>query len=66
MRNLKQVEKKRGTLHQKAVEEGQIAGEVIYSLNGEWIGSVPLLYEESVMRVNYLYALKKIMKGYLL
>lgn len=48
------------------VEEGQIAGEVIYSLNGEWIGSVPLLYEESVMRANYLYALKKIMKGYLL
>ena len=48
------------------VEEGQIAGEVIYSLNGEWIGSVPLLYEETVMRANYLYALKKIMEGYLL
>ena len=48
------------------VEEGQIAGEVVYSLNGEWIGSVPLLYEETVKRANYLYALKKIMEGYLL
>ncbi len=48
------------------IEEGQVAGEVVYSLNGEWIGSVPLLYGESVPGVNYLHALKKILGAYIL
>ena len=48
------------------IEEGQVAGEVVYSLSGEWIGSVPLLYAESVIRVNYIYVLKMILSEYLL
>lgn len=48
------------------VEEGQVAGEVVYFLNGEWIGSVPLVYEETVEEANYLHYLKKLLDGYLL
>ena len=48
------------------VKEGQVAGEVVYSLNGEWIGSVPLVYGEDVERANYLHVLKKVLLGYLL
>ena len=48
------------------VEAGQVAGEVVYSLDGEWIGSVPLVYCESVPGANYLHSLKKIISGYLL
>ena len=48
------------------VEEGQVAGEVVYSLGGEWIGSVPLVYEKAVPRANYLHCLKKILAEYLL
>lgn len=48
------------------VEEGQVAGEVVYSLNGEWIGSVPLVYEETVEEANYFHYLKKLLDGYLL
>ena len=48
------------------IEEGQVAGEVVYSLNGEWIGSVPLVYEESVDEANYLHYLKKMIDSYLL
>ena len=48
------------------VEEGQVAGEIVYSLNGEWIGSVPLLYDMSVNEANYLHYLKMIIRRYLL
>ena len=48
------------------VAAGQTAGEVVYSLNGEWIGSVPLLYEESVDEANYLHYLNKLLDSYLL
>lgn len=48
------------------VEEGQVAGEVVYSLNGEWIGSVPIVYEETVDEANYLHYLKQLIDGYLL
>ena len=48
------------------VEAGQVAGEVVYSLDGEWIGSVPLVYCESVPGANYFHSLKKIIGGYLL
>ena len=48
------------------IENGQIAGEVVYSLNGEWIGSVPVLYEEAVPGANYFHSLKKLMSAYLL
>lgn len=48
------------------VEMGQVAGEVVYSLGGEWIGSVPLVYEEAVDEANYLHYLKKLVEGYLL
>lgn len=48
------------------VEEGQVAGEVVYSLNGEWIGSVPLVYDNAVEKANYFHYLKKIISGYLL
>lgn len=48
------------------IEEGQVAGEVVYSLASEWIGSVPLVYEEAVDEANYFHYLKKIISGYLL
>ena len=48
------------------IEEGQVAGEVVYSLSGDWIGSVPILYEESVKGANYFHSLKKIMSAYIL
>lgn len=48
------------------LEEGEVAGEVVYSLGGEWIGSVPLVYEEAVDEANYFHYLKKIISGYLL
>lgn len=52
---------------QKApIEKGQVAGEIVYSLNGEWIGSVPLVYDNAVEKANYLHYLKKIIDGYLL
>lgn len=48
------------------VKEGDVAGEVVYSLGGEWIGSVPLLYNENVDEADFLHYLKKIINGYLL
>ncbi len=48
------------------IKEGDVAGEVVYSLGGEWIGSVPLLYEEGVDEANYFHYLKMIIDGYLL
>lgn len=48
------------------VKAGQVAGEVVYLLEGNWIGSVPLLYEEDVPGANYGYSLKKILELYLM
>ncbi len=52
---------------QKApIVQGQVAGEVVYSLDGEWIGSVPIVYDKDIEKANYLHYLKKIFDGYLL
>lgn len=52
---------------QKApIEKGQVAGEIVYSLNGEWIGSVPLVYDNTIEKANFAHYLKKIIDGYLL
>ena len=48
------------------IEAGQVAGEIVYSLDGKWIGSVPLLYEGDVPGANYGYSLKKILGAYLM
>lgn len=48
------------------IKSGDVAGEVAYYLNGEWIGSVPLLYMEDVDEATFLHSLKKIINGYLL
>lgn len=45
--------------HKAPVEAGQIAGELIYSINGEKLGSVAVLYSESVKRAGFLDCIEK-------
>lgn len=44
---------------QAPVEKGQAAGEVVYSLNGKKIGSIPIVYAENVEKARYLDYLKE-------
>lgn len=48
------------------VEEGSPAGEVVYLLNGKKIGSVPILYTETVEKAGYGDYLKKAFEMFLL
>lgn len=48
------------------ITKEEAAGEIVYSLNGEWIGSVPLIYEDNVEKAGYGHYLKKVLEGYLL
>lgn len=48
------------------LEEGQTAGEIVYSLNGEWIGSVPVLYESKVQKAYFSHYFKKVSGEFLL
>lgn len=48
------------------VSEGEVAGELVYSLGGNWIGSVPILYSDTIDEANFFHYLKKIINGYLL
>ena len=48
------------------VEEGSPAGEVVYQLNGKKIGSVPILYTETVEKAGYKDYLKKAFELFLL
>lgn len=48
------------------IEKNETAGEVVYSLEGEWIGSVPLIYATTVEKAGYGHYLKKIWERYLL
>lgn len=48
------------------VSEGDAAGKAVYYLNGKEIGSVPLLFKESVDRAGFLDYLKKVFQSYLI
>lgn len=48
------------------VEEGNSAGKAVYFLNGEEIGSVDLLFAETVKKAGFWDCLKKIFESYLL
>lgn len=51
---------------QAPVEKGAVAGEAVYMLNGQMLGSVPLLYGESVEKAGYGDCLKKVFAAFLL
>jgi len=51
---------------QAPVEEGAQAGEVKYLLNGTQIGSVPILFSESVEKAGYIDYLKRVFALFLL
>ncbi|MCI9051967.1 MAG: D-alanyl-D-alanine carboxypeptidase [Lachnospiraceae bacterium] len=51
---------------QAPVTEGEVAGKAIYYLEGEEIGSVNLLFKESIKKAGFFDYFKKIMEGYLL
>ena len=51
---------------QAPVKEGGQAGNVRYYLNGTEIGSVPILYADTVEKAGYLDYLKKVWNGFLL
>lgn len=48
------------------VKAGEAAGEAVYSLNGEKIGSVPILYAADVEKAGYRDYLQKIFESFLL
>jgi len=66
--DLSQVEKnlKLPETAQAPVEKGAVAGEAVYMLNGQVLGSVPLLYGESVEKADYGDYLKKVFAAFLL
>lgn len=66
--DLSQVEKnlKLPETVQAPVEKGAVAGEAVYMLNGQVLGSVPLLYGESVEKAGYGDYLKKVFAAFLL
>ena len=66
--DLSQVEKnlKLPETVQAPVEKGAVAGEAVYMLNGQMLGSVPLLYGESVEKAGYGDYLKKVFAAFLL
>lgn len=48
------------------IEQGQIIGEVRYTIEGTYIGSVDILAMESVERITYKFLFIKVLKAYLL
>lgn len=48
------------------VEMGAVAGEAVYKLNGQVIGTVPILYGADVEKAGYTDYLKKVFAGFLL
>ena len=48
------------------IQKSDVAGEAVYSLNGTWIGSVPVLYGEVVEKAHYGYYLKRTFGRFLL
>ncbi len=48
------------------VEKGAVAGAAVYKLNGQEIGTVPILYGETVEKAGYADYLKKVFAGFLL
>ena len=51
---------------QAPVEEGQKAGEAVYRLNGETLGTVNVVYSESVAAAGFRDYLKKVLAYFLL
>lgn len=52
--------------HKAPIEEGAVAGKAVYYLNGTEIGSVPLLFNESVEQAGFLDYLKKAFQSFLI
>ena len=48
------------------VEKGDVAGKIVYKLDGEIIGCMRVLFEESVERANLMFYLKKAGEEFLL
>ena len=48
------------------IQKGDVAGEAVYSLNGTWIGSVPVLYGKSIEKAHYGYYIKRTFGRFLL
>lgn len=44
------------------VKKGNIAGKVVYYMNGKEIGSIPIVYEESVKKAGFKHCLMKTLK----
>ncbi len=51
---------------QAPIEKGTVAGEAVYKLNGQVIGSVPVLFDENVEKAGYGDYLKKVFAAFLL
>lgn len=48
------------------IEQGQVIGEVVYTVGGTYIGSVNILAAESVERITYKFLFMKVLNAYLL
>lgn len=59
-----QKELRLADVHEAPIEEGAVAGEMIYFLNGEKIGSVNILYNSHVKEAKYGDYLKQIIQFY--
>ena len=51
-------------VHTAPIQEGDIAGKAIYSLNGKEIGSVNILYSNSVSKMQFFDCLEKVLHRY--
>ena len=51
-------------VHQAPIAEGEVAGKAIYKLNGKEIGTVPILYADSVKKMEFSDCFKKIFQKY--
>lgn len=51
-------------IHQAPIVQGEVAGKAVYSLNGKEIGSVNIVYAESVKKMQFSDCMQKIFKRY--
>ena len=51
-------------VHQAPITAGDIAGKIVYTLNGKEIGSVNILYSASVNKIDFSHCLKKLLFRY--
>lgn len=50
--------------HEAPIVAGDVAGKAVYSLNGGEIGSVPILYSDSIRKIEFFDCLKKLFLQY--